>query len=170
MKKILSVLTLGISMSFFNMNALSVGDKAPDFSLRDQDGNIRTLSEFRGSCVVLYFYPKDDTPGCTKEACGLRDSFDDFKKQGIAILGINYDSPKTHKAFKAKYHLPFILLSDAKKSVAKKYGAKSWLPLMPSRMTFVIDPDGIICAILPKVDVATHAAKVLALINGQKTK
>jgi peroxiredoxin Q/BCP len=155
-------------MSFFNLNALSVGDKAPDFSLRDQDGNLRTLSEFKGSCVVLYFYPKDNTPGCTKEACSLRDNFNAFKDNNTVIIGVSYDSPKSHKAFLDKYHLPFILLSDSDKSVAKKYGAKNaWFLPVPRRMTFVIDKNGIICAILPKVDVSTHAAEILAIITGQ---
>lgn len=168
MKKFLYILALGTSMSLFNLHALSVGDKAPDFSLRDQDDNLRTLGEFKGSTVVLYFYPKDFTPGCTKEACSLRDNFDAFKESNAAILGVSYDSPKSHKAFQDKHHLPFILLSDSDKSVAKRYGAKNWwfMPF-PRRMTFVINKDGIIVAILPKVDVSTHAAQILEIIKGK---
>lgn len=152
--------------SLSTVHALSVGDKAPEFSLPDQDAKMRTLSEFKGKYVVLYFYPKDNTPGCTKQACQLRDNFSEFKKQNIVVLGINYDSPKTHKLFAQQHHLPFTLLSDAKKLVAKQYGAKNWwfLPF-PYRMTFIIDPQGTVCAILPKVDVKTHATKVLSLIQ-----
>jgi len=165
MKFFLYTLILGSSMSLFNANALSVGDKAPNFSLKDQDGALRTLSEFKGSCVVPYFYPKDNTPGCTKEACSLRDNFDAFKNNNTVIVGISYDSPKSHKAFLEKHHLPFILLSDSDKTVAKLYGAKnSWFLPVPRRMTFVINKDGVICAILPKVDVSTHAADILKII------
>ncbi len=148
------------------VRALMVGSQAPDFSLSDQDGKTRTLSEFKGKYVVLYFYPKDNTSGCTKQACQLRDNYDEFKKEAIIVLGINYDSPKTHREFSNKHHLPFILLSDAKKSVAKAYGAKRWwfLPF-PCRMTFVIDPQGIVCSIVSNVDVTTHAKQVLELVK-----
>lgn len=164
-----SLITLGVSMMMVGLNALSVGMQAPDFSLQDQDAKVRTLSEFRGRYVVLYFYPKDNTPGCTKQACQLRNNFDEFKKQDIIVLGINYDTPKTHKNFIEKHHLPFILLSDTNKGVAKKYGAKSWwfLPI-PYRMTFIIDPQGKICSLLPKVNVDEHATKVLAIIQKHK--
>lgn len=170
MKKIKIGSLIGvICMSIFGLNALSVGKNAPDFSLPDQDNNIHSLSEFKGKFVVLYFYPKDFTSGCTKEACSLRDNFSEFEKQDIVVLGINYDSPKTHRDFKAKHHLPFTLLSDSHKSVAKKYGAKNWwfVPV-PYRMTFIINPQGIICSILDNVDVSTHAAKILQIIQQQK--
>jgi peroxiredoxin Q/BCP len=168
------LITLGICMNIFSLTAqcaLSVGSQAPDFALPDQADKVRTLNEFKGKYVVLYFYPKDNTPGCTKQACQLRNNFDEFKKQNIVILGINYDSPKVHKRFAQQHNLPFTLLSDSNKLVAKQYGAKSWwfLPF-PSRMTFVIDPQGAICAILPKVDVNTHATKVLSLIQQNMQK
>lgn len=157
-------------MGIFGLNALSVGDVAPEFLLSDQDHKMHSLGQFKGKYVVLYFYPKDDTPGCTKQACRLRDNFSEFEKQNIVVLGINYDSPQTHKKFKEKYKLPFILLSDKDKSVAKKYGAKRWwFAPFPKRITFVIDPLGIICSIMPDVDVAHHAEKVLKIVQ-EKTE
>ncbi|MFH1253978.1 MAG: peroxiredoxin [bacterium] len=164
-----SFLVMVMCMSIFRLNALSVGEIAPDFSLPDQDNKIRSLSEFKGRYVVLYFYPKDNTPGCTKQACSLRDNFSEFEKRNIIVIGINYDSPKTHKKFKDANHLPFILLSDSSKAVAKKYGAKNWwfLPF-PYRMTFVINPQGNICSILENVDVSTHTATILQIIQQEK--
>lgn len=157
-------------MGIFSLNALSVGNAAPEFLLADQDQKMRTLAEFKGKYVVLYFYPKDDTPGCRKQACQLRDNFSEFEKQDIVVLGINYDSPKSHKKFKEKHNLPFILLSDKDKSVAQKYGAKNWwfIPV-PYRMTFVIDPQGNITSILPSVDVASHAQEVLKIVQDKKS-
>ncbi len=149
---------------------LAVGSIAPDFSLTDQDKKVRTLKEFRGSYVVLYFYPKDETPGCTQEACQLRDDFSAFTTQGIVILGVSYDSPASHKAFKENHHLPFTLLSDSDKTVAKKYGAYRWFIPFAQRMTYVIDPQGVICAVIPRVDVSTHAPDILALIEQNKKK
>ena len=144
---------------------LAVGDKAPDFSLIDQDNKIQTLTSQGGKYVVIYFYPKDDTPGCTKQACGLRDNFNQFSHNNITVFGINYDSPQSHKKFIEKYRLPFTLLSDSNKEVAKAYGAKNrWFIPVPHRMTFVVNPQGIICAILPSVDVSTHASAILEII------
>lgn len=105
------------------MSPLQPGIPAPDFSLQDHTGTVRTLSEFKGSYVVLYFYPKDDTPGCTKEACMIRDSYNDFETSGIVVLGVSKDSPESHVKFREKYELPFILLSDMDKSVINAYGA-----------------------------------------------
>ena len=165
-----SLVVCGLCMSMFSLNAFSVGDQPPAFSLPDQDSRVRTLNEFKGKYVVLYFYPKDNTPGCTKQACHLRDTFGEFKKQDIVVLGINYDSPEKHKKFAQKHNLPFILLSDSKKKVAKAYGAKNWwfLPF-PRRMTFIIDPQGIICSIISKVNIRKHAAKVLDIIAQHKS-
>ncbi len=147
---------------------LKVGNNAPDFLLRDQDKKMRSLSEFTGSYIVLYFYPADETPGCTKEACRIRDSFEDFKKNNIIVLGVSYDSPGSHQKFKAKHHLPFILLSDEKKEVATLYGAKRFLLPFPERKTFVIDPLGIICGIVPDVDISTHVRDVMDIIKKDK--
>lgn len=164
-----SLLGIVMCLSMFKLSALSEGNAAPQFELPDQDNKTRTLTEFKGKYIVLYFYPKDDTPGCTKQACQLRNHFDEFEKNDIVVLGINYDSPKSHKKFKEKHKLPFILLSDQKKKVAKKYGAKNWwfLPI-PSRMTFIINADGTIVSILKNVDVGNHAEKVLQIVQAIK--
>ena len=102
---------------------LSINDIAPDFNLQDQNNEAHTLSQHKGSYVLVYFYPKDDTPGCTKEACMIRDVYDDFEKKGIVVIGISADSPKSHKKFAEKYELPFTLLSDEDKSIIDAYGA-----------------------------------------------
>lgn len=136
---------------------------APDFQLRDESGKLRTLQEFRGNKVALYFYPKDDSPGCTKQACSLRDGFQDLKEANIIILGISYDSPESHQKFKKKYNLPFLLLSDENRKVAKKYGS-SWGilgDLLVKRQTYLIDEDGKIMKILKNVDVNQHAQEVI---------
>ena len=145
---------------------LSIGDLAPKFALKDQDGKIRKLSEYSGQRVVIYFFPKADTPGWTKEACGFRDIYGKYKREKIIVFGINYDSPKALKKFKTKYRLPFDFLSDYKKEVALKYGAAglAW----PKRMTFIIDKDGRIEKIYNKVNVNTHAEKILDDLLGKK--
>lgn len=145
--------------------ALRTGDPAPDFNLPDQDGKIHSLSEFKGKKVVVYFYPKDDTPGCTTEACGFRDEWDVYKEHGIVVIGISYDSPKSHKKFQEKYQLPFLLLSDQEKQVAKTYGAyRDFLnKFTPKRMTFLINEDGQIIKIFEKVDVGNHAKEILEI-------
>jgi peroxiredoxin Q/BCP len=143
----------------FSMSQLQSGTPAPEFSLQDHTGAMRTLSEFKGSYVVLYFYPKDDTPGCTKEACMIRDVYNDFETNGIIVLGVSKDSPESHVKFKEKYQLPFILLSDMNKSVIDAYGADGIL--FNKRITYVIDPNGIIAKIYPNVDPAGHAIELL---------
>jgi len=142
---------------------LKVGDPAPDFELKDDTGTLRSLKEFRGKKVVVYFYPKDDTPGCTKEACNFRDNYDLYEENHIVVIGINYDSPESHRKFKEKYNLPFILLTDADKQVAKAYGAYGGVMkfFVPRRMTFLIDEQGKIVHIFEKVDVTNHARDVL---------
>jgi peroxiredoxin Q/BCP len=141
------------------MSQLQPGTPAPDFSLQDHTGTVRTLSEFKGSYVVLYFYPKDDTPGCTKEACMIRDSYNDFETNGIVVLGVSKDSPESHVKFREKYELPFILLSDMDKLVINAYGADGLL--FNKRVTYVIDPNGIIAKIYPNVEPASHAMQLL---------
>ncbi len=141
------------------MSQLQPGTPAPEFSLQDHTGTMRTLSEFKGSYVVLYFYPKDDTPGCTKEACMIRDVYNDFETNGVIVLGVSKDSPESHVKFKEKYQLPFILLSDMDKSVIDTYGADGIL--FNKRITYVIDPNGIIAKIYPNVDPAGHAMELL---------
>ena len=150
---------------------LSINDIAPDFNLHDQHGEAHTLSQYKGSYVLVYFYPKDDTPGCTKQACMIRDIYDDFQKKGIVVIGISADSPKSHKKFAEKYELPFTLLSDEDKSIIEAYGAlknksmfgKTFLGII--RSSFLIDPQGTIARVYPKVDPATHATQILADVD-----
>jgi peroxiredoxin Q/BCP len=134
--------------------------QAPDFSLPDQDGTNHTLSSYRGSFVLIYFYPKDDTPGCTKEACAIRDAYDVFTKQGMVVLGISKDSVASHKKFTEKYGLPFTLLADTDKKVITDYKAGSLL--MTKRISYLVDPQGMIVKSYPKVDPAMHAKEILA--------
>ena len=147
--------------------ALKAGDKAPDFKLPDENERKRSLSEFKGSKVVLYFYPKDNTPGCTIQACAIRDTYRLFRENDVVIIGINYDSPALHKAFKARYQLPFILLSDEEKKIAKKYGAYISIlnNLYPERKTFLIDEKGHIMKIVENVDIATHTNDLLVALG-----
>lgn len=152
---------------------LTEGKKAPNFSLLDGEGNKVSLSDFKGKKVVLYFYPKDMTSGCTKEACDFRDSFPNFKKVKAVVLGVSPDSVQSHKKFSDKYDLPFILLSDEKKSVLEKYGVwkeKSMYGrkyMGVERTTFIIDKDGKIVKIFPKVEVNGHVEEVLRVIKGK---
>ncbi len=146
----------------------NTGTSAPDFSLLDQEGTTRTLSSYKGQWVLLYFYPKDDTPGCTKEACAIRDAFPDFGKLGAVVLGISPDSPKSHKKFVEKYSLPFTLLADEDKAAANAYGVWGKKKFMGreyegvSRTSFLINPDGNIAKIYESVKPEVHAAEVLA--------
>lgn len=151
---------------------LAVGVKAPDFSLPDDSGNTVSLKNFQGSQVILYFYPKDDTPGCTKEACGFRDASSRLQKRGTVVLGVSLDGETAHQKFKAKYGLPFPLLSDEEALVSKAYGVykqrnlygrRSW---GIERSTFVIDPMGLIQAIYRKVKVDGHVDEVLGTLKG----
>ncbi len=136
---------------------LKEGTKIIDFSLVDQDNIIHKLSDYTGR-VLLYFYPKDDTPGCTKEACMITEVYDDFNKAGITVLGVSADSGESHKKFKEKYNLPFTLLSDPDKKVIREYGAYSILFI--KRISYLIDK-GMIIKVYPKVDPATHAMEIL---------
>jgi thioredoxin-dependent peroxiredoxin len=143
---------------------------APDFTLPDQDGNPVTLSELRGRKVVLYFYPKDDTPGCTTQACGLRDNSATFDARGAVILGVSPDSPEKHRKFRQKHGLNFTLLADTDHAVAEQYGVWAEKSMYGrrywgnERTTFVIGEDGRILKVLPKVKPAEHAGQVLDLI------
>lgn len=149
---------------------LSEGMSAPDFILDADDGGSLGLSSFPGKTVVLYFYPKDDTPGCTKEACGFRDAFDAFLAKGAAVIGVSPDTSASHGKFRSKYGLPFILLSDPDARVMKAYGAwgeksmygKKYEGVL--RSTFIIGADGIIKKIFHKVKPEGHAEEILALL------
>lgn len=146
------------------------GQPAPDFTLPSDSGESVSLSQFRGSPVVLYFYPKDDTPGCTTQARGLRDVWGELQEKGAVVLGISPDSPKRHVKFKEKYDLPFTLLSDEEQKVAEAYG--TWVEksmygrtyMGMERSTFVIDADGNVAKIMRKVKPAEHADDVLAVL------
>ena len=150
------------------MNQLAVGAAAPAFSAPDQSGKTVSLSDFKGKTVILYFYPKDDTPGCTVEACSFRDEHAVFKKKGAVIIGVSPDNAKAHTKFIEKFALPFILLSDGDHKIAEAYHV--WVEksmygrkyMGMERSTFVIDPQGKLKAIYRKVKPAEHTAEVLA--------
>ena len=158
------------------MSMLKAGQKAPAFSLPDQDGNTHTLSEFSGRWVLLYFYPKDDTPGCTTEACGIRDSYEAYEKAKVAVFGVSVDAVKSHAKFAKKYALPFTLLADAEKDVVMQYGVWGKKKFMgreymgTKRWSFLIDPQGKIAKIYEDVKPAAHAAEVLADLAALKKK
>src|SRR3989304_6554179 len=141
--------------------------KASNFSLPDQDGTIHELSDYSGKWVVLYFYPKDDTPGCTKEACSFRDASQEFRDRGVVVLGVSKDSVASHKKFSEKYHLNFPILSDEDKRVIKAYKAWGMKKFMGKefegiiRTTYLINPEGKIPKIYPKVNPLIHAGEVL---------
>ncbi|MFC1549660.1 peroxiredoxin [Candidatus Neomarinimicrobiota bacterium] len=153
------LITLMVGGIMANNNDLKVGNKAPDFTLLDQNNVEHTLSDYHGENIVVYFYPKDDTPGCTKEACSIRDNFSTFEKNGIRVFGISYDSPKSHARFAEKYKLPFTLLSDSEKTTAKAYNSQGLLTA--KRNTFLVNKDGNIFKIYKKVDVTTHTDNIL---------
>lgn len=147
--------------------SLEKGEKVPKFELRDQDGNVfKSDSVIGQKPVVIYFYPKDFTPGCTKEACNFRDSYEDFKEVGAEVIGISNDSEKSHAKFSKKYNLPFILLSDEKGKVRKKFGIKkSLLGLVPGRETFVIDAQGEVIFKFNSLDASKHMQKALKALK-----
>lgn len=153
---------------------LKEGDKAPEFSAPTQDGSIVSLKGLKGQPVVLYFYPKDDTPGCTKEACAFRDAYSDFQKAGAAVLGVSVDPEKAHKKFADKFQLPFPLLADTEKKIVEAYGVwgeKTFMGrkyLGTHRVTFLIDGKGRIAKIWPEVKPEKHAAEVLAELARMK--
>jgi peroxiredoxin Q/BCP len=147
------------------------GSIAPDFALEDDTGKTRRLSEFRGNSVVLYFYPEDDTPGCTKEACNFRDDYSAYDKAGVTILGVSPDTVASHAKFKAKYELPFPLLADPGHEVCDLYGVWGPKELMGLkyegvlRTTFLIDPQGVIVHVFEKVRPAEHSQEILAAVQ-----
>ena len=152
---------------------LKVGQRAPLFELPDQSGQVHKLSDARGSWVLVYFYPKDDTTGCTKQACGIRDSFPEFQKLHITVFGISVDSVQSHEKFAEKYSLPFTLLADEEKKVVNEYGVWGLKKMMgrefegTSRTSFLIDPEGNIAQIYENVDPETHAGQVLEFLQSR---
>ena len=132
-------------MGFRTRDRVDVGSKAPDFKLPSQSGQMLSLNDFIGEKpVVLFFYPKDDTPGCTKQACVFRDNYEVFKKRDAEVIGISSDSIESHRGFAAKHNLPYTLLSDEDKKVRKLYGVPNTLGLFPGRVTYIIDREGIV--------------------------
>jgi len=149
---------------------LKIGDVAPAFTVATSGGGKISLADYQGKNVILYFYPKDDTPGCTKEACAFRDGFADFKKRGAVILGVSTDPVKAHDKFAEKFKLPFLLLADEDKKIVEAYGVWGEKMFMgrkyqgTHRVTFLIGPDGKIKNIWPQVKPEEHAAEVLAAL------
>lgn len=150
---------------------VEIGKKAPDFTLLSQDNNIVKLSDFKGKDVVLYFYPKDDTPGCTSEACNFRDNLDMFLNLNAVVIGISPDSVESHKKFATKYNLPFLLLADPEKKVLKKYGVwkekslygKKYMGV--ERTTYIIDKEGKVKKVFQKVKVNNHHNEVIEALK-----
>ena len=149
---------------------LQIGTKAPNFTLSDKDGNAVTLSDFLGKRVVLYFYPKDNTPGCTRQACAFAGAYKEFEARDVVVIGISRDSVASHQKFAEKYDLPFILLSDPDRVVIEAYGVwqekKNYgkVSLGVVRSTYLIDAEGNIEAVMPKVKPDTNAAEILAML------
>ena len=152
---------------------LEVGTKAPAFTLPDKDGNPVSLSDFAGKKVVLYFYPRDNTPGCTRQACAFAGAYEDFKKIGAVVIGVSKDSAASHQKFAEKYDLPFILLSDPELAAIQAYSVwqekKNYgkVSMGVVRSTFVIDENGVIEKVMPKVKPDTNAEEILAYLAGK---
>ena len=153
---------------------LTVGTKAPDFTLLNKEGNTVSLSDFFGKKIVLYFYPKDNTPGCTKQACAFASAYDDFKSKDITVIGISKDSVASHKKFAEKYSLPFVLLSDPELVAIKAYDVWQEKKMCGKvgmgvvRTTFIIDENGNIEKIMPKVKPDTNAGEILEYLASEK--
>lgn len=150
---------------------LKAGDKAPDFTANDQNGNSVSLSDYKGKNVILYFYPKDDTPGCTAESCDFRDNYQSLVGKGFEVIGVSVDDEKSHKKFETKYQLPFTLIADTEHSIVEAYGV--WAEknmygkkyMGTARTTFVINGDGTITHVIEKVDTKASSAQVLELLG-----
>ena len=142
------------------------GKPAPDFELTTDSGETLRLSSLRGKPVVLYFYPRDDTPGCTTQACGLRDEYDQFRERGAVVLGVSSDTQAAHAKFKSKYELPFTLVADPDRTLGESYGVAQDGKTSYERSTFVIDADGNVAKIMRRVSPKTHADEVLAALPG----
>lgn len=152
---------------------LEVGTKAPDFTLKNQEGQEVSLSQFAGKRVVLYFYPRDNTPGCTRQACGFAQNYGGFAQRDVVVIGISKDSVASHLKFAQKYELPFVLLSDPDLEAIQAYGVWQEKKLYGKvsmgvvRTTYIIDPQGVIEKVMPKVKPDTNAAEILAYLDGE---
>jgi peroxiredoxin Q/BCP len=150
-----------------NMGYLKVGDIAPDFTAKNQDGKDITLSQFKGKKVILYFYPKDDTPGCTAEACNLRDNYEELTKKGFEVIGVSPDGEQSHTKFMTKYNLQFNLVADTSKTILKEYGAWGTKSMYGKeydgvlRTTYIIDEKGKIEKVIDKVDTKNHSTQIM---------
>ena len=168
MIKVFLVLVVVLTLIFiFKKSAFGSEDKllgraAPEFKLKNSYGELVSLKEFKGEWLLVFFYPKDDTPGCTKEACSLRDNFTEIKKLNANVLGISIDSSESHKEFKEKYNLPFMLLSDPDGETAKKYGALNnfFIFKLAKRQSFIIDPKGVVRRVYRDVSPSNHAQEI----------
>ena len=153
------------------MATLNEGDKAPDFTAKDQNGKTISLADFKGKTVILYFYPKDDTPGCTAEACDFRDNYQSLLSKGFEVIGVSTDGEKSHKKFETKYNLPFPLIADEEKNIVEAYGVwgeksmygKTYMGT--TRKTFIIDGDGNLKKIIDKVDTKAASQQVMDLLG-----
>jgi len=153
------------------MTKLKAGDKAPDFTAKDQNGNTVSLSDFRGKNVILYFYPKDNTPTCTAEACNFRDNYQSLLSKGFAVIGVSTDTEKSHKRFEKKFSLPFPLIADPDRKIVEQYGlwaekilfGRKYMGTL--RTTFVIDPKGKILKVIDKVDSSNSSQQVIDLLQ-----
>lgn len=152
---------------------LEVGTKAPDFTLKNQEGQEVSLSQFAGKRVVLYFYPRDNTPGCTRQACGFAQNYEGFIQRDVVVIGVSKDSVASHLKFAQKYELPFVLLSDPDLEAIQAYGVWQEKKLYGKvsmgvvRTTYIIDPQGVIEKVMPKVKPDTNAAEILAYLDGE---
>ena len=152
---------------------LEVGTKAPDFTLKNQEGQEVSLSQFAGKRVVLYFYPRDNTPGCTRQACGFAQNYEGFNQRDVVVIGVSKDSVASHLKFAQKYELPFVLLSDPDLEAIQAYGVWQEKKLYGKvsmgvvRTTYIIDPQGVIEKVMPKVKPDTNAAEILAYLDGE---
>ena len=153
------------------MTTLKEGDKAPDFTANDQNGKTVSLADYRGKNVILYFYPKDDTPGCTAESCDFRDNYQSLLSKGFEVIGVSTDDEKSHKKFETKYSLPFTLIADNELKIVEAYGV--WVEknmygkkyMGTARTTFIIDAEGVITHVISKVDTKNSSQQVLDLVN-----
>ena len=161
---ITTLLALFISLPAMAGDSPAVGDQAPGFNLQDQNGDWHKLEDYRGTWLAVYFYPKDDTPGCTTEACNFRDNIYAFKAIGAEVVGISIDDVESHKKFSDKFKLPFVILADEEGATAESYGVlRDWkLIQIASRQSFLVNPDGVVVMHYEKVDPDTHTDEVLA--------